>query len=263
MKKILSVFFVACLFVACGDEDQPQVPQKAAPKDIVFTAGVKSRTVLGADNSVSWKAGDAILVYNGPDASGTDNVATSTAATTGATTTFSVRIVEKEATDDYYAVSPASAATSIAGGVVSAVIPASQTPVSGTFDPSAVVAVAKTAGTNFTFMNAVGLLKFSVTHACGKIVFSAPNIAGGVTISDITASDSPTVTGGTSNAVTMTGSFVPGETYYAAICPGTYAQIEIAAYTLVTDVSPCRTTTRDAVALTCAQIHNVGVLLTI
>lgn len=90
-------------------------------------------------------------------------------------------------------------------------VPAAQTAKAGTFDPAAVLETAESDDYTLSFKNVTSLLKFQVATACETVT--------------ITSSDA--LAGSSAKTVTVTGSFVTDETYYAAVLPGEKADFVV------------------------------------
>ena len=101
-------------------------------------------------------------------------------------------------------------------------IPASQTAVKGSIDPAYVPALAYSDDNSLKFKHAASLLKFQVPAACEQVVLSADDALAG-TLTETLPEEfdgEPTFTAAT-KSVTVKGSFVTGQDYYAAVLPGT------------------------------------------
>ena len=92
-----------------------------------------------------------------------------------------------------------------------AAVPATQTAKAGTFDPAAVLETATSNDHNLSFTNVTSLLKFQVPAACQTVTISSDDA----------------LAGSSAKTVTVTGPFVAGETYYAAVLPGTKANFVV------------------------------------
>ena len=90
-------------------------------------------------------------------------------------------------------------------------VPAAQTAKAGTFDPAAVLETAESDDYTLSFKNVTSLLKFQVATACETVT--------------ITSSDA--LAGSSAKTVTVTGPFVTGKTYYAAVLPGKKADFVV------------------------------------
>ena len=191
--------------VFSAELEQPDGGAAVAP------AAAQTKTSLGEAvgnvHPVTWNAGDKIKV-NGVEFSATAD---------GSRTDFTTTASFTEAAT-YYAVYPASAAG--AAGLTKVTIPASQ---KGTFAEAA-ISVAQSNTQSLHFKNLASILKFQVPAACSEVTIeSTSNLAGTfpVTFDDKGLPVIGTVTNG-SKKITLTGSFVTGTDYYAAVLPGSH-----------------------------------------
>ena len=90
-------------------------------------------------------------------------------------------------------------------------VPAAQTAKADTSDPAAVLETAESDDYTLSFKNVTSLLKFQVATACETVT--------------ITSSDA--LAGSSAKTVTVTGPFVTGKTYYAAVLPGKKADFVV------------------------------------
>lgn len=143
------------------------------------------------------------------------------------TATFTGEVAEAEG---YLAVYPYTEGVSVdvTNQTVSGVeVPATQALTDGSFAEGAAVAVGYTTGNTIAFKNVVSVLKFQVAEACSTVTISSDDyVAGTVTVAYNDGEPTYTVENG-SNTLTLTGNFVTGETYYAAILPGTKANFVV------------------------------------
>lgn len=164
MKNTMKFFLLAAAAVAaisCAKELAPEVNEvpDAELIPMTFTAASEGETKVTHDgNGIVWQDGDKIAVISGTTFS--EFTATDI---DGSTATFTGWATESE---NHYAVYPASAVKEVtAEGVFDVVIPAVQTAVHGSFDPSALVAVAKADDeNNLMFMNIVTMVKFRLSN---------------------------------------------------------------------------------------------------
>ena len=191
--------------VFSAELEQPDGGAAVAP------AAAQTKTSLGEAvdgvRPVTWNAGDQIKV------NGVEFSATADGSRTDFTTTASFK-----GAATYYAVYPASAAG--ASDLTKVTIPASQ---NGTFAEAA-ISVAQSNTQSLHFKNVASILKFQVPAACSEVTIeSTSNLAGTfpVTFDDKGLPVIGTVTNG-SKKITLTGSFVTGTDYYAAVLPGSH-----------------------------------------
>ena len=218
--RIFALIALSALAAACAKEiDNPQEPDvPVGPNTIVFTAQAPTKTAIDAnDEAVTWVAGDEVkFVWDGGSA-------TATAASAGATTTFSVEVAD--GITELYAVYPASAGGGYDEGNVNVHFNGSRT--DGSFAANDIcVAKAVKSGDNWdtslAFKNVACLLKVGVStndivklqvKGLGDEVVSGllpVNIDGG------TVSYGTVTSPGTSMNMTVSG---PGN-YYIPILPG-------------------------------------------
>ena len=167
MKKMMKSFLLAAAAVAaisCAKELAPEVNETPAPEvelmPMTFTASSEGETKVTHDgNGIVWNSDDEIAIISG-------NSVNNFKATEidGSKATFTGWTTEAAA---HYAVYPASAVNAVtAEGVFDVVIPAVQTAVHGSFDPSALVAVTKADDeNNLMFKNIVTTLGTAVGMA--------------------------------------------------------------------------------------------------
>ena len=164
MKNTMKIFLLAAAAVAaisCAKELAPEINEtpKVELVPMTFTAASEAETKVTHDgNCIVWQDGDKIAVI-----SGTNFNEFSAIDIDGSTATFTGWTTEAA---NHYAVYPASAIKEVtAEGVFDVVIPAVQTAVHGSFDPSALVAVAKAdSENNLLFKNIVTMVKFRLSN---------------------------------------------------------------------------------------------------
>ena len=221
--RIFALIALAVLTAACAKEirtnNEEQEPS-LNPNVIVFTANAPSKTAIGNDDeTVTWVAGDEVrFSWDG-------GYAIAAAASSGATTTFTVEVDDN--VDEIYAIYPASAGGSVNEGKVTVHYSGSRT--DGTFAANDIcVARAVKSGnawnTSLAFKNAACVLKVGVTS--NDIVKLRVEAVGGEMISgayevSMDGSGNPVVgaavgTAGDKTSLTISG---PGN-YYIPIKPG-------------------------------------------
>ena len=235
MKKIVKILLLAwlpALVMSCANDDGEDSDRKVEFRAISPTP----RTALTTNDAVMWKAGDQIVVFQGKDdPSGSVSDAN---AEDGVTGYFKVLLDEPAADESFYAAYPAQTSVSINNGTISMSIPDEQIPVPDSFDPNAALTVASTPANSRSlyFYNATALIAVSFSQDfTGKIQLEAPSISGDVQVSNIAQGKggvNPTVAAGstTLDEVSLTGSFVAGNTYYVAIIPHNYSSIVLKVY---------------------------------
>ena len=248
MKKILLFASAALLFAGCAKENitPTETPDNNSQKgDITLSfsasqTGFGTKAIIGEttgegsskSTAIKWQSTDKISVFDG----NYKNCEFSTKDFSTETTTSCTfeGNVTKLATD-YIAVYPYTEGATISeSGVISGVtLPAIQTAVAGSFDPSAALMAAKTVsgGRNLAFKNLVGYVKVATDFACKKIELCAASgekLAGAGTIS-FNEEGTPSFTLGKGAESTITllpageGTLAAGKTYYIAVPATTLA----------------------------------------
>lgn len=158
-KTIIAAFF-ALAFVSCAQEIKtPQEDVNAGDRITRFTAeGTDTKTGLSWNSeselmNVKWCPTDKINV-NGSEFANTANEAVISAVFESAEGI--------EAAEEYIAVYP-STATVNQDGTISASLPKRQTAVASSFGDNLNVSVAKSATTDLSFKNVLGMLRFKIT----------------------------------------------------------------------------------------------------
>ena len=149
MKKISAFAAFAAILSVCAC-NKNEGTDDGSPKKIDFTA-VSSAFTSGPQ--VSWTEGDKISVFSGEKSS------VFTATKGGSTATFSG---ETASASTYIALSPYSENASVAAGVVKTSVPVQQKAVKDGASSEAVLAVASTSDNSLKFVNATGLVKFTL-----------------------------------------------------------------------------------------------------
>ena len=165
----------------------------------------------------AWKAGDELAVFSG------GNKAVLKATTSGATSTFD----GNAGSSPYYAIVPASAASSAIGSVISATVPDTQTAVTEGISAKSSIAVAASSSSTLVLRNVLGLLKFTLAsdYEIKSVAVESKgneNLAGDVTI-DATKATTSVISGKNRVLLTAegTGKMDKG-IYYTAVLPATY-----------------------------------------
>jgi len=228
MKKVLNFIAAAVLGIAMlscakeqvrnADSADPDEKTEAGKIAKVFTAGFERTRGDIESGNLRWAVNDKVAVYDDVNPS-TANEFTVTEVN-GLNVTFNGTV--SAGATSFKAVYPfAAASENLTGDLLSVVIPSSQEIPSGeTVDPSAIVSVAATTTSSFSFKNVFSLAKFTITQDnVSEVRFDAavgecsPSAATGI-LSEA----------GTFAHVTVTpaggGNFAAG-TYYAAVVPCT------------------------------------------
>lgn len=248
MKKILLFASAALLFAGCAKENitPTENPDNSQKGDITlrFSAsqtGFGTKAAIGAtttdtegakSTAINWQESDQISVFDGDNKNcpfSTKDFSTETPTSC----TFEGNVTKLAA--DYTAVYPYTVGATISGDVISGVtLPATQTAVEGSFDPSAALMAAKTVngGRDLAFKNLVGYVKVITDFECKKIeLCAAPEekLAGVGTISfnnEVTPSFALGV--GSESTITLLpevkGATIAAGTYYIAVPATTLAE---------------------------------------
>ncbi|MGM9769042.1 MAG: hypothetical protein ACI3Z0_11415 [Candidatus Cryptobacteroides sp.] len=237
MKKVLyaTLALGALILASCQKENTVELPKGDSP---VFTAHIDdgTKTVLNGQKS-EWVSGDAIRVLN--ESSGSANYTTTD---NGATATFTTA-TEGFAGTKFVALYPASPAGSVTWDpsypqyIKQLWLKNQQTAVAGSYDSDAHLAYAYTDNNILNFKNMVALLKFTIAEGSkevSSISVSVPKpesgnigyLSGNFTY-DSNNAKCYNEGGALYETVTLTGSFVAGQTYYMAVLPGTYSSLTL------------------------------------
>lgn len=177
MKKTAALLIAAALLsAACNNIEERDVADAPALIEKTFTAGFpeESRTSLSNDGKVSWTAGDSFSILDG-----TSNVKVTLTADNisadGRTAVFTASVAQA---DKYFAVYPYSSNVGIDPSDDDLVnLPGPAATQDGTFSSGhKCVAVYTADAPSFTFRNAVGFLKFSISsNNVNRVVFKGCN----------------------------------------------------------------------------------------
>ena len=246
MKKILLFASAALLFASCAKEnitptETPDNNSQNGDITLSFSAsqtGFGTKAVIGAttgegiskSTAINWQSTDQISVFDGAN----ENCKFSTKdfnAETPTSCTFEGNVTLLAT--DYTAVYPYTEGATISGGVISGVtLPATQTAVAGSFDPSAALMVAKTVDgeRELAFQNLVGYVKVTTDFECKKIELCAASgeaLAGAGTITFTDGTPSFALGGDAESTITLLpagdGTLAAGKTYYIAVPATTLA----------------------------------------
>ena len=247
MKKILLFASTALLFVGCAKENitPTENPDNSQKGDITLSfsasqTGFGTKAIIGEtttdtegakSTAINWQSTDQISVFDGDN----KNCPFSTKDFSAETTTSCTfeGTVNAVATD-YTAVYPyTEGATINETGVISGVtLPATQTAVEGSFDPSAALMAAKTVdgGRELAFKNLVGYVKVTTDFDCKKIELCAASkeaLAGAGTITFTDGTPSFALGGDAVSTITLLpegeGTLAALKTYYIAVPATTLA----------------------------------------
>ena len=247
MKKILLFASAALLFAGCAKENitPTETPDNNSQKgDITLsfsasqtgfgTKAVIGETTIDAEGNkstpINWQSTDQISVFDGANENCQFSIKDFNAETT-TSCTFEGNVTA--VATDYTAVYPyTEGATINKTGVISGIsLPATQTAVAGSFDPSAALMVAKTVsgGRDLAFKNLVGYVKVATDFECKKIELCAASgekLAGEGTIT-FDGTPSFTLSDGAESTITLRpageGTTIAAGTYYIAVPAKTLA----------------------------------------
>ena len=247
MKKILLFASAALLFAGCAKENitPTENPDNNSQKGDITLSFSASQTGFGTKaeigettgegtsktTAINWQSTDKISVFDG----NYKNCPFSTKGFSDETTTSCTfeGNVTKLATD-YVAVYPyTEGATINETGVINGIsLPATQTAVENSFDPSAALMAAKTVngGRDLAFKNLVGYVKVTTDFECKQIELCAASgekLAGEGTITS-DGTPSFTLNDGAESTITLLPAgegttIAAGKTYYIAVPAGTLA----------------------------------------
>ena len=234
MKKyILPLMSIAMLMAmascSSSDDEVAEIKEESKLVPMTFTAtqesNAETRTALSTGNSVIWKTGDMISVFDGNGEKVNHQFSLTGDASLGK---FS-GIASSEATC-FTAVYPYTDGAQLKsdGSVSGITLPAEQTATPNSFDPKAALMMAYTTDkSKLDFKNAVSLVKVTTQFACREIGLSVyeEDIAGTGTLSYNNGEPSITFDSNQSRTVTLIPadgeSVIAAGTYYIAIRPHT------------------------------------------
>ena len=213
------------MIAACAkiNEDEFSAPAPVNGEQMTFTFQAEmSKTALASDGAVTWTTGDKVSVFG----DGANNLFTLETINGDGSAIFSGSVTGSV----FYALYPYDENASISGdGVITAVLPADQTGVKGSFATDLNLSVGKTTTNQMMMRNVCGLLAFTLTRSDITSVTISSNgkefLTGELNITlDDSGIPSCTVANGT-RYVTLRpeGSTFEAGTYYAVVLPGTYA----------------------------------------
>lgn len=225
MKKMFVLWgALALLTAACSNEES----QEVSSSPLVLTAlqeGEATRTSLHT-TEVRWSAGDNVAAF----VSSVAHTSTATEILSAKSARFTFSDLAADAVVQY-AVYPASAAVGLVGeSVVTVTVPTEQTAVAGSFAEGSAVAIAKGGSSPLDFKNVCGFLAFTINADGVQSVHIYANEKMTGTADVNWNSGNPTVDAFKNFAYTgikLTGPFTKGETYYAAVFPGTYTGLTL------------------------------------
>ncbi|UKK61200.1 hypothetical protein L6466_05615 [Prevotella communis] len=225
MKKMFVLWgALALLTAACSNEES----QEVSFSPLVLTAqqegGEATRTSLSG-TEVHWSAGDNVAAF----VSNVAHTSTATEILSAKSARFTFSDLAADAVVQY-AVYPAAAAAGLAGDVITVTVPTEQTAVAGSFAEGSAVAIAQGGSSTLGFKNVCGFLAFTINADDVQSVHIYANEKMTGTADINWNSGDPTVSAFGTFAYTgvkLTGPFIKGATYYAAVFPGTYTGLTL------------------------------------
>lgn len=227
MKRTMFILSAMTMLaaVSCTKEITNETNGSATGADLyhmTFTANSQQTKAELVDGKfIHWESGDQINVFDNTETV-YDPFETSD---NGYQATFSGMAGKAEG---YYALYPYQSDAFMTEGAINATFPSEQTAVAGSFDPEAFIAVAQSDNEgNFSFKNVAALVQFTMPEGenatSATLTANADNekLCGPVKITfDEEGNPSATANGTMTNAVTLKGNLVAGETYYFVVRPG-------------------------------------------
>ena len=187
MKRILLFAYAALLFAGCAKENltPTENPDNSQKGDITLSfsasqTGFGTKAVIGEttgegtskSTAINWQSTDKISIFDGDYKNCPFSTKDFSAESPSCTFEGTVTAVA----NDYIAVYPYTEGATISDGVISGIsLPATQTAVENSFDPSAALMVAKTVSgeRELAFKNLVGYVKVTTDFDCKKIELCA------------------------------------------------------------------------------------------
>ena len=235
MRKILSLLIIPVLLIGCAKVKEAEVPQEQdGLHEVIFHAGwdPETRTVLQEDGSVWWSPGDEISLFVGSDNEGGYKL-TSVETEVSPKADFRGEIPVVEG-GKYVAVYPYDESTAFdkRSGRIILSLPERQIARENGFPEKAFKSLSVSTDDHLYFKNLFSGIKFSVAgDGIKEIEFSTPQDVFNPAKTGMSGwsqydMDGACVVSGHSNRVTIVApdnqGFVPGNYYYAVVCPGTY-----------------------------------------
>lgn len=246
MKRILLFASAALLFAGCAKENitPTETPDNNSQKGDITLSFSASQTGFGTkaaigetttdaegakSTAINWQSPDQISVFDGAN----ENCQFSTKGfnADAPSCTFEGNVTKLAI--DYIAVYPYTESATISDGVISGVtLPAIQTAVAGSFDPSAALMAAKTVSgkRELAFQNLVGYVKVTTDFDCKQIELCAASgekLAGAGTIAFTDGTPSFAISEGAESTITLSpageGTTIAAGTYYIAVPATTLA----------------------------------------
>ena len=228
MRKLsyFAALVVAMTAVSCVEDINTDVPQNGEKTFHATFDATASKAVLKPDateSKVEWNKNDQVSVLVG------ESNYMYVAQADGLSTTLTTSATGVPAEGTFYGIYPYDETATLADGVVTTSLPASQTAVKGSFATH--LAVAQTTGSNLAFKNVCGLVKVNVSSDnvtsvvfkgnSGEIVAGAINVA----VTDAPAWTAVAEQGDTTVTLLPAAgkSVIEAGDYYFAVLPQTFA----------------------------------------
>ena len=217
-----------------SDDEVAEIKEESKLVPMTFTAtqefNVGTRTALVTDdNSVIWKEGDKISVFDGVNDTKYNHEFTLSRGDRSPLGSFTGEVYQTNTMGSYYAVYPYTVGATCGGSdlINGITLPSEQTAYENSFDPKAALMMARSSDKNtFIFLNVVSLVKVTTTFPCKRIVLNANEYIAGK--GNLYCSDTnPYInfTSNKSNSIILKPATDGGEieagTYYIAVKPGT------------------------------------------
>lgn len=227
MKKsiVLSVLVIASMAALSSCKKENVINNGNNESGTVLKAYYEdvTKTALTSGYQVRWTSDDAIIAF---DYEGIPHISSETSVSEdGISAEFSFG----ESIECQYALFPANEEAVISESVISTVLPSTQYPVQGGFDPMANIALSETIGNTAKFYNAGTLLGFEIMNDDIKAIKIKSDKAFAGDCIVYMNEGHPVITSMEEEAgkLTLENDFVNGGFYYAVVFPDEYKGLEI------------------------------------
>lgn len=218
-KNMIIAAAVLASAVACTKEIEEPSALDGKVQMSFAVSTEQTKTVLEGANKTLWTGVEKLSIFDGES----NNLFAAELATPSATAEFTGKAATAQT---YYALYPYNSAAKLSGTTVSTELPAAQTAVSGTFDPSAALLFGVSDGTSVTLKNVTAMLKLTVPANVTSIEVEGNGaaLAGNVNLNV----ESAELSGATASKVTLSGKgALEAGTYYIAVAPATLSGLSI------------------------------------
>lgn len=223
MKKITEIFVLAIASMVALSSCEKQ--NAINNENTVLKASFEdmTKTALGTEYQVLWSATDEITFFNF-DGTANDSK-TTTISDNGLTAEFTF---DGTVTGDV-ALFPANSEAEYEEGNISTILPTTQYPVEGGFDPKANIALSKTVDGTAKFYNACTLIGFTIKNDDIKsITLGSDKAFAGDCVIYMDGTPKFSSYEEDPSDLVLEADFVNGKTYYAVIFPQSYGTFELA-----------------------------------